>query len=186
MVRSYDLQRPVHPDVVEQLLHAALRAPSAGFSQGWGFLVLNKSEDVARFRTAVTPERDAEHWFAAQVQAPVIIVPHANKDVYLDGYAAKGLPRDEAWWPAPYWDIDAGFASLLILLAVVDEGLGACFFGIPTERIDAYKKAFAVPADLRPIGAISIGYPAEPSTNLRRRRRRVSEVVHYGHWDSSS
>jgi nitroreductase len=186
MVRSYDEQRPVHPDVVEQLLSAALRAPSAGFSQGWGFLVLNSREDVARFRTAVTPERDAEHWFAAHVQAPVIIVPHANKNVYIDGYAAKGLPRDEAWWPAPYWDIDAGFASLLILLAAVDEGLGACFFGIPRERIDAYKKAFAVPADLRPIGAISIGYPAEPPTNLRRRRRRVSEVVHYGHWNSSS
>jgi hypothetical protein len=33
----------------------------------------------------------------------------------------------------PYRYIDTGFASLLTLLAVVDEGLGASFFGIQPE-----------------------------------------------------
>jgi hypothetical protein len=40
-----------------------------------------------------------------------------------------------------YWDIDTGFASLLMLLTAVDAGLGACFFGIPIERINAYRAA---------------------------------------------
>ena len=56
---------------------------------------------------------------------------------YLDRYALpdKGFTdRSDAWWPAPYWDIDAGFASLLMLLTAVDAGLGACFFGMPVER----------------------------------------------------
>ncbi len=38
-----------------------------------------------------------------------------------------------------------GIASLLILLGAVDEGLGACFFGIPPERFEAYRAAFDVP-----------------------------------------
>ena len=74
----------------------------------------------------------------------------------------------------PYWHIDTGFASLLMLLTAVDEGLGACFFGIPPERIAAYRDAFGVPAEYTPIGAVTIGYraPDHRSPSLRRGRRR--------------
>jgi nitroreductase len=187
MVRRYE-DRAVPPEAVERILAAALRAPSAGFSQGWAFLVLDTPTEIARFREAVTPEADAEKWFAAQVRAPLIVVPHSNKDAYLDRYAEpdKGLTdRSEAVWQAPYWDIDAGFASLLMLLTAVDEGLGACFFGLPKERIDSYRRTFGVPARFLPIGAISVGYPDEPPQDLSARRRRLSEVVHRGHWTST-
>lgn len=187
MVREYDEERRVPAEVVDRLMHAAVRAPSAGFSQGWGFLVLETPGELARFRRAVTPGSHADRWFAAQVQAPLIIVPHSNKDAYLDNYARpeKGLTdRSEAWWPAPYWDIDAGFAALLILLAAIDEGLGACFFGIPTERIDPYREAFGVPAAFRPIGAISVGYSTEPPKDVSRHRRPLEEVVHRGRWSA--
>lgn len=185
MVRKYDEERPVPTEVTNRLLGAAVRAPSAGFSQGWGFLVLDTPDDVARFRAAVTPETDPDQWFAAQVRAPLIIVPHSNKDAYLDNYARpeKGFTdRSDAWWPAPYWDIDTGFAALLILLTAIDGGLGACFFGLPKERIDAYKATFGVPESFHPIGAISVGYSDEPPKDLSHRRRPLSEVVHRGRW----
>ena len=73
-------------------------------------------------------------------RAPLLIVPLSNKAAYLDRYAEpdKGwTDRDEARWPVPYWDVDAGMASLLMLLTAVDEGLGACFFGVPPERVAA-------------------------------------------------
>ena len=41
MVRNYDPDRPVPAEVVDRLLEHAMHAPSAGFSQGWGFLVLD-------------------------------------------------------------------------------------------------------------------------------------------------
>ena len=72
-------------------------------------------------------------------RAPVVIVALSCKAAYLDRYAEpdKGwTDRDETRWPAPYWDIDTGMAALLVLLTAVDEGLGACFFGVPPERID--------------------------------------------------
>ncbi len=185
MVRSYDTSRPIPPDVVDRIVQNGLRAPSAGFSQGWGFLVLGTLADVARFRDAVRPETGAENWFAANVDAPLLIVACSNKEVYLDRYAQpdKGLTdRSERWWPAPYWDIDTGFASLQMMLTAVDAGLGACFFGLPPERIDSFREAFGVPPEFSPIGAISIGYSDEPPRDLRSRRRPTEDVVHRGMW----
>jgi nitroreductase len=184
MVRSYS-QRPVPPQIVDRIVRNALRAPSAGFSQGWAFLVLDTPAGVARFRDAVRPEQDPENWFAANVDAPLLIVPHSSKDAYLDRYAMpdKGFSdRSDAWWPAPYWDIDAGFASLLMLLTAVDSGLGACFFGLPADRIGSYRAAFGVPPEFTPIGAISAGYSDEPPRDLSDRRKPFAETVHSGRW----
>ena len=192
MVRSYDVARPVPPEVIDRIVGNALRAPSAGFSQGFAFLVLDDAADIARFRDAVSPEDRPEEWFATQVDAPLVIVAHSNKDAYLDRYALpdKGFTdRSDAWWTAPYWDIDTGFASLLMLLTAVDAGLGACFFGIPVDRIDSYRDAFGVPAQFAPIGAISIGYSDEPPRDPRevsRRRRPVADVIHRGRWSQPS
>lgn len=187
MVRSYDTSRPVPLQVVDRIVHNGLRAPSAGFSQGTSFLVLDSPSDVSRFRQAATPETDAEDWFAAQVDAPLVIVPLSNKDVYLDRYALpdKGFTdRSDAWWSAPYWDIDAGFSALLMLLTAVDEGLGACFFGMPIDRIAAFRDAFGVPEEFTPIGAVSIGYSDEPPRDLRARRRPLNDVVQRGRWST--
>ena len=52
-----------------------------------------------------------------------------------------------------------GFAAMVALLAAVDEGLGACFFG-QFEHEAAVKAAFAIPADRTPVGTIALGYAA--------------------------
>jgi len=185
MVRRYDTSRPVPPEVVDRIVRNGLRAPSAGFAQGWGFLVLDNPADIARFRDVVRSELDPDGWFAAQVEAPMLIIPHSNKDAYLDRYAMpdKGFTdRSDAWWPAPYWDIDTGMASLLMLLTAVDAGLGACFFGIAVERIPAYREAFGVPAKFTPIGGISVGYSTDPPRNFSRGRKPMSQTVYQGRW----
>jgi nitroreductase len=185
MVRAYDPDRPVPPDVVERIVRNGLRAPSAGFSQGWGFLVLDAPHDHDRFRAAMRRSPEPEKWFAASYAAPLLIVPCSHKDAYLDRYAQadKGHDdRSDAWWPAPYWDIDTGMASLMMLLTAVDAGLGACFFGLPIDAIEPFKKEFGVPAGFAPIGAISVGYSDEPPRDLRHRRRPTGDVVFRGNW----
>ena len=190
MVRTY-ADRPVDSATVARMLHNAQRAPSAGFSQGWAFLVLDSPEDVERFWAATSPEPEAANrWLDGMRTAPVVIVPLASKAAYLDRYAQpdKGwTDRDEARWPAPYWFIDTGMASLLILQTAVDEGLGACFFGIPPAQVDAFRDAFDVPDDHEPIGAITVGHrvadtgsPGSPAT-----RRRRDDVVHRGRFGST-
>jgi nitroreductase len=191
-VRRYDLTRPVPAEVIERIVRNGLRAPSAGFSQGWGFLVLDNPGDVARFRDAVRPDSDPENWFAANVEAPLVIVALSNKDEYLDRYAEpdKGFTdRSDSWWPAPYWDIDTGFATLLMWLTATDAGLAACFFGIPADRIESFRSSFGVPPRFTPIGALSVGYDAEPPEHvigLRERvrimRKPLAQTVHRGRW----
>jgi nitroreductase len=117
----------------------------------------------------------------------VLVVALSCKRAYLDRYAEtdKGwTDRDEARWPVPYWHIDTGMAALLMLLTVTDEGLGACFFGIPPERTAAFRKEFGVPDDHTPIGVVAIGHPApdRPSPSLKRGRRGTDVVVHRGQW----
>src|SRR5437667_8726803 len=113
MIRSYDLARPVPPEIVERIVHNATRAPSAGFSQGWGFLVLDTPEDIARFRDSCRVPDGSPDYLANRVEAPLLIVAHSNKSAYLDRYAQadKGHnDRSDSWWPAPFWDIDTGMA----------------------------------------------------------------------------
>jgi nitroreductase len=188
MVRDYDPDRPVPPEVRERLLEHAIRAPSAGFSQGWAFLVLESPEERGRFWTATTDGDPPDGWLARMSRAPLLIVPLSNKAAYLDRYAEpdKGwTDRDESRWPVPYWDVDTGMAALLMLLTAVDEDLGACFFGIPPERIPGFRAAFGVPEAFTPIGCVSVGHPGDGdkrSPSLRRGRRGVEEVVHRGRW----
>jgi nitroreductase len=188
MVRSYDPERPVPPEIVDKLIAHALRAPSAGFSQGWGFLVLQKPEDRDAYWAATGLDDEVpESWGARLRTAPLIIVALSNKSAYLDRYAQpdKGwTDRDEAHWPVPYWDIDTGFAALLMHLTAVDQGLGSCFIGLPAETIGTFKAAFAIPEEFTPIGALTVGYRASDkrSPSLRRGHRPVDDVVHHGRW----
>jgi nitroreductase len=180
MVRTFTSE-PVSPESLERILHNAVRGPSAGFSQGQAFLVLTDPEDLKRF-WAVAGVAAAE----SVATAPLVIVPMSCKRVYLDRYALpdKGwTDRDEKRWPVPFWHIDTGMAALLILLTVVDEGLGALYFGIVPEAVGAFREAFGVPDDQEPIGAIAIGHDAEPAPrDLRSRRRSKQDVIHYGRW----
>jgi nitroreductase len=180
MVRTFT-DAPVPKESLERILGNAVRGPSAGFSQGQSFLLLTEPADRERF-CAVAGAAVNE---SAQT-APAVIVPMSCKRVYLDRYAQpdKGwTDRDEARWPVPFWHIDTGMAALLILQTVVDEGLGAIYFGIVPEAVQPFRDAFGVPEDQEPIGAIAIGYDAETQKrDLRSKRRSVDDVLHYGRW----
>jgi nitroreductase len=179
MVRQFS-DEPVSQESLGRILDNAVRGPSAGFSQGQAFLVLT-GEDLKRFW-----EIAGDAAASSVAAAPLVIVPMSAKQVYLDRYAQpdKGwTDRDEKRWPVPFWHIDTGMAALLILLTVVDEGLGALYFGIVPEAAGPFREAFGVPEDLEPIGAIAIGHNAEPAPrDLRARRRRAQDVIHYGRW----
>ena len=188
MVRDYDPDRPVPPEVRERLLAHAIRAPSAGFTQGWAFLVLEEPADRDLFWSVTAGEGAPDAWLTRMRRAPLLVVPLSSKDAYLDRYAEpdKGwTDRDESRWPVPYWDVDAGMAALMMLLTAVDEGLGACLFGVPADRVEPLREAFGIPATHRPVGVVSVGYPGDGdrrSPSLQRGRRGVAEVVHRGRW----
>jgi nitroreductase len=192
MIRTFTTE-PLAEGTADRLLKAASRAPSAGFSQGFSFLVLEGAEQSAPFWRLIFAqvEQEADEHMRRLVEgmspAPLVIVPMASKDVYLEHYARpdkSGAYGNEDRWAVPYWYIDTGFAALLVLLAVVDEGLGAVFFG-PPEFAD-FRAEFGVPPEWTSIGAIAVGH-FDPGANpvrpeLGSRRKPLTELVHHGRW----
>ena len=186
MVRNFD-SRPLPREVVDRIVANGLRAPSAGFTQGWAFLVLEGAEETSRFWSATFASTEARAAFRRQglFDAPLLIVALSHKDAYLDRYAEtdKGwTDRSESRWPVPYWDIDAGFASLLMVLTAVDAGLGTLFFAVAEH--DRFRAAFGVPEAYKPVGAVAVGYPRpdEASRSLQRGWKPSDTVVHRGRW----
>jgi nitroreductase len=185
MVRSFE-DRPVDRAIVERLLANAQKAPSAGFSQGWAFLVL-EAADAKRYWDALWPEpRRSEFGWPDMFNAPVLIVCLSNKSAYLRRYAEadKGwTDLDERRWPVPYWDVDTGMAALLILLTAVDAHLGAVFFGVSDQA--QFRSEFGVPDEFVAVGTVAIGHPRatdRPSPSLKRGRRPSSDLIHRGRW----
>lgn len=188
MVRRFD-QRPVPREVMDRILDTGRRAPSAGFSQGLELLVLDTPETVAEFWT-ITRDPDFP-WEAGDVAAgpTALVLPLPDMRRYLKRYSqpdkiAFGMD-DETRWPVRFWEIDAAMSSMLMLLAAVDEGLGAWFFGIVHGERELLDR-FGVPEELRPIGIIGLGYRArdeEPRGSWTTRRRRpFDEQVHRNGW----
>jgi nitroreductase len=185
MVRNFD-SRPLPPELVERILANAQRGPSAGFTQGAELLVLEGRAQTGRYWDACFPahRRSGFRW-PGILEAPLLIVPLGSRQAYLDRYAEpdKGwIDRDPDRWPVAYWDVDAGFAALLVLLTAVDCDLGAVLFRV--FEPDALRAEFGIPDRFSPVGAIAIGYPQPdaPSPSVARGRRPSSEVVHRGGW----
>jgi nitroreductase len=188
MVRDFS-DEPVARPLLEQLMANATRMPSAGYSQGFAFVVLTEPEQRRLFwETTSGPEWRGESESVPLTRAPVVIIPLANKQAYLDRYALPDKAHTplsmEAHWPAPYWDIDTGFGVMLILLTSVNPGLGALFFGIFRGE-QALMDALGVPEGYRPIGAIAVGRPTPGERSrpeLPTGRRRLDDVVRWERW----
>lgn len=189
MVRNYATD-PVDPAIVDRALRNATRAPNAGFSQGWAFLVLDTPQDVRRYWEATAENIDEpDEWLRGMMRAPVVILPCSSKAAYLRRYAEpdKGwTDLDEARWPKPFWDMDTAMAALLILQTATDAGLASCFIGVPTDRQDAVRAAFGIDPDFDPVGVVTLGHPAAEEgaagSPRRRPRKPLAEVVHRGRW----
>jgi nitroreductase len=159
MVRAFRPD-PVPDDLIEKLLSSAVRAPSAGNLQAWEFVVVREPETKRRLAEAAVGQM-----FVAE--APVVIVTCRNMERNAEKYGGRG--RDF------YNFIDASFASLMILLAAQNEGLGACFVG--AYRDDEISRILGLPEHARPVGIMPIGWPAEAPTMTER--MAPAEVVHY-------
>ena len=188
MTRNFSGRPPGH-GVVERLVVDALRAPSAGNTQGREFLVLEGEGQTSAFWDATTDSawRARSGRFPGLSRAPVIVLPFADPDAYLDRYQEPDKARpdgDEVRWVVPYWFVDAGFSVMTLLLGAADVGLGAAFLG-NFRGEEALHAAFGVPDRYRWLGAVLLGEAAEPdppSSSAARPRRPVEESVHRGRW----
>jgi nitroreductase len=141
-VRGFDPSVDVLPEIVERILHAAIRAPSAGNRQPWHFYVV-RDPAVRRGLAA------AAYGQAFISQAPVIIVVCADADLSAGRYGQRGREL--------YCLQDTAVAAEHILLAAVASGLGGCWVGAFDEQEAA--RALNLPHRHRPVAILPIGKP---------------------------
>jgi nitroreductase len=185
MTRSFRPD-PLPPGLLDDLVGLAARAPSAGKTQGWHLVVL-EGDATSRFWDVTLPlERRESFRWQRLLDAPVVAVVLADPQAYVDRYAepdkeATGLGASADAWPTPYWTVDASMATMALLLAVEDAGLGALFFGVFRGEREL-REQLAIPDRLELIGALAIGYRAEtadePGRSAGRARRGAHDIVH--------
>lgn len=185
MVRNYTTQ-PVEEEAVHRVAAAALRGPTAGNTQAIGVVVI--TDDATRARIAHLADEPAytakgfDPWIS---RAPVHIVISVSEEVYLDRYSEPdklGPSGEIMQWQVPYWWVDAGASLMAVLLAAVDEGLGAGFLGV--HSIPDLSELLKLPSDYKPIGVVTLGHPAPDrrSSSLDRPRKTADEAIHRDRW----
>jgi nitroreductase len=190
MIRKFE-QKPISEDVLRRVLDVARHAPSGGFSQGFDFIVLTKPDELAWFYRTTDDPTDPDPVPGRQPDlAPAcIVLPFANKRLYLERYSQPdkiqfGMDKEEKW-PVAFWTVDTAMAIMLILLAAVNEGLGAWYFGITRGEQDV-KRELGVPATCDMLGVIALGYrsaaDAPRSAVYAKRRRPFEDMFHFGRW----
>lgn len=186
MVRAF-APGAVPAEVIDELLAAACRAPSAGYTQGCDFVVLEGKETARAWERVTTPQWRATSARRTLLGAPVVVIPCFSPLPYAARYAeadkaASGL-SDPAAWPIAFWQVDAAFATMILLLAATDAGLGAAFVGIFRGEAELMSDLGA-PEGTRPLGIVALGWPAPSpaSRSLRRGRRPLSQRILRGGW----
>ena len=127
-----------------------------------------------------------EPWIS---QAPVHVVVAMREDDYHDRYRQPDKldeSGEEVEWRVPWWWVDAGKAMMLLLLAAIDEGLGAGLFGLVGDDNDRLRELLGMPEDLEVVGVVTIGHaaPEDGPAALARSSpwKPLEEVVRWEHW----
>ena len=158
-IRAFKNQ-DVPAEIVEKLIEAARRAPSAGNIQPWEFVVVRKPEIKRRLVEAALDQTFIE-------EAPVVIAVCANEGRSSLGYGVRGKTL--------YCIQDTAAAIQNILLAAYSLGLGTCWIG--AFREERARETLKTPHGVRPIAIIPVGYPAEAPPPPGR--RPISQIVRY-------
>jgi nitroreductase len=181
MVRNYTDQ-PVDPDALNRIVDAAVRAPSAGFSQGQRFVVVTDQDTRAAIAGATGEDEYLESGFDPWIsRAPVHIIICSDKQAYVDRYSEPDKTGLEEW-TVPYWWVDAGASLMAILYAAVDEGLAAGLLG--AHAVDDLRSILGIPSNIFIAGIVTLGNPApdRKSSSIGRGRTAHDEVVRWQRW----
>lgn len=181
---------PVPAEVVDRVVSAGFRGPSAGNTLGLDALVLVDGQVGDYWEVTLPSQRRSDFPWPGLLRAPVLVVPYVDPSAYVERYgrpdkASSGLGESTTSWPVPYWWVDGGAAVMAMLLAAEAEGLGALFFG-QFHHEPAVSEHFGVPAPWRAVGTVAVGWSAPkgrvPSRSARHGRPNPEARVHPGRW----
>ncbi len=163
-VRAYEA-KAVEDAKVEQMLRAAMSAPTAINKQPWDFVIV---DDPAKLKELADSLSNAK--MAAGAPLAIVVCGNMQK-------AIEGEGRDN-------WIADASAATENLLLAAHSLGLGAVWTGVypSAHRVDVIRDVLELPGYVVPLSLVPIGYPAE---NPQPKDKWKPENVHRNGWSAA-
>jgi nitroreductase len=158
-VRKY-LDKTVEKKKLLAILKAGRLAPSASNCQEWRFVIVKDHETKRKLAEAANNQ-------SFVYEASVVIVACAETDEHIMSCGQASYP------------IDVAIALDHITLAAVELGLGTCWIGAFDEN--DVKQILNIPAEIRVVALLPLGYPYDSSVT-HKRRLSLSEIVKYEHW----
>ncbi|MCM8795397.1 MAG: nitroreductase family protein [Candidatus Omnitrophica bacterium] len=151
-IREYQ-DKPISKEILEQLIDAARFAPTARNIQPWEFVIITKEETLKKLAELADNGR-----FIAQAKACIAIFCQDTKYYLEDGCAA----------------------TQNILLMAVSLGLGSCWVaGDKKPYCLAVANLLGVPAELKLVSLIALGYPAPNHGFKIAPKRDLKELIHW-------
>lgn len=187
-VRDFD-PAPLDPGVLDRCVALASRSPSAGKAQGWDLVVWEGEETARYWDIALPPARRGSFGWPGLLRAPLVALVCADPRAYVERYrepdkSGTGWGTSLAAWPAPYWIVDASFATMALLLAFENEGYGTLFFAHAHES--ELRERFSIPDEIVVLGVVAAGRAASaarrPGRSAGRTRRPPESIIRRGKW----
>jgi nitroreductase len=164
MIREYQQDSQIPTEIINKLLKNAHRSPSAGHTQVQEYIVVIDPITKKKLCQASLGQSQVE-------DASVLIIVCTNTSRSVSRYGRRGTDSI----------IDGAFASMIILLSAVNEGIGASFVGAFEDN--QIVKILGLPGHVKPIGIIALGYPAEKPERFER--IELNNLVHYEKYDGT-
>lgn len=146
--------------IISRLLEAARLAPSASNRQEWRFIVVRDQATRKQLAVAASGQK-----FVGE--APVVLACCAETDGHV-------MACGQACYP-----IDVAIAIDHITLGATADGLGTCWIGAFNEK--EVKTILDIPAQIRVVGLLPIGYPKDPS-RVKKKRLPLKDIVRHERW----
>lgn len=188
----------VDDSVIEQLVSAAVTAPSGCNSQCWRFVAVKTPEKISALAEAVESGvrrfysgADDENFVASRVKqttffknAPVVILVYLTEMKYHDPrveeyYSTKGYGHIEMLSALGNPDVlSVGAAVENLLLKVEELGLGACWMNDPIVASDEINEFIGASEGHRLMSVIPVGKPAYvPREKQIKAMSEVFEII---------
>jgi nitroreductase len=157
-IRKYTSQH-VSAEQIQQLLKAAMAAPSAGNEQPWEFVVMRDRKLLNEI-----PKFHPYSLMLYEASVAILVCGDLSREKY-----------------AGYWVQDCSAATENMLLEAVELGLGAVWLGMypNEERVIGMRKLLVIPESVVPFSLVSLGYPAE---HEKLHDRFDAARIHYDTW----
>lgn len=177
-IRRYSAQ-PVPREWIQQMLNAAIWAPSAHNRQPWRFVVIEQSDTKEHLATSMgnrlqrdlsadhVPQsiidKDVDRSYDRITSAPIIIVV-CMTTIDMDVYSDEKRNHFESIMAIQ----SSAMAGQNLLLMAEELGLGACWMCAPLFCPDVVNDALDLPDDWQAQGMITLGFPVQTREKTRK------------------